>query len=67
MTDYTVEFQDDDTVLWSFTVTADSERDAAEKAVRDSLHTKDLTGVHAFVYESSESIYESTSFDAESL
>ncbi len=64
MTEYTVECQDEDTVLWSFTITADSKEDAAEKAVQDNLQSKDLAGVHVFVYETTESIYESTSFEA---
>lgn len=65
MTEYTVEFQDEDTVLWSFTVTANSEKEAAKKVVQqNNIESKmDLNGIYAFVFESSDSIYESTTFD----
>ena len=67
MVEFTVEFQDEDTCIWSISVSASSEKKAVKKVVQDSLSSKNLEGVYAFVYESNTSIEDAEIFDANDL
>jgi hypothetical protein len=66
MTEYTVEFHSI-AAVWSFTVTADSKRDAAKQIVAKHLQSNDSTGIHVFVYKASESSPNKKVFNADNL